>query len=69
MAMSETVFVLRQCPGCGGDGLIPAGAGSETISFCQDCDIESELYCSVREACVGYFPLAGSEFEKGALTV
>jgi hypothetical protein len=50
---SEAVFV------CDGEKMISAGAGEETNFFCQDCDIESDLHCSAREACVGYFSACG----------
>ena len=32
-------------------------------------DIESELYCSAREACTGCLPSLGSEFGKAAVVV
>ena len=117
MVMTETV--LKQCPGCDGERLIPVATIEGTNFFCRDCilcwhlergqasvvdpqtcpgcqlgttacferwevfhpfssrmtrpgiigsdasgqedndDIESELYCSAREAGVGYFPGAG----------
>jgi hypothetical protein len=120
MAMTRMVLVLKQCPECGGQSLIPVATTKGTNFFCQDCifcwhleqghaqvidpqtcpgcqlgtiacferwevfqplqsrgsskitsdaivgpggsgqednmgwaDIESELYCSAREACIG----------------
>jgi len=64
--MSETVPEPGWCPLCGGGQLASASSEEDTNLVCQDCDIESEFLCSVREVAVGYLPLAGSAFQRGA---
>ncbi len=64
--MDNTVLRPGHCPGCGDENLTPTSSEEVADRFCEVCDVESELYCSAREACVGYYSLTGSGFQAGA---